>query len=84
MSGCISLAYRAVTQKNLEFFLQNRKKFFSIHDTKFGVNPDPKFSYTGDEHYRWYYGGRLFGRKAFGQKAFGQKIPKWGIRSKRR
>jgi hypothetical protein len=52
MSGCISLAYRAVTQKNLEFFLENRKKLFYLHDTKFGVNPDPKFSYTGDEHYR--------------------------------
>jgi hypothetical protein len=52
MSGCLSLAYRAVTQKPLQFFIDNRQKLFTVHDTKFGVDPEPKFSYTGDEHYR--------------------------------
>ena len=53
MSGCISLAYRAVTQKNVDFFVSNRQKLFGVYDTKFGVVTDPGFSYTGDEHYRW-------------------------------
>jgi hypothetical protein len=52
MSGCISLAYRAVTQKSLDFFVTNRQKLFTVHDTKFGVDMEPKFSYTGNEHYR--------------------------------
>ena len=53
MSGCISLAYRAITQKNLQFFLQNKDKLFGHYDTKFGIDMPQKFSYTGDEHYRW-------------------------------
>ena len=55
MSGCISLAYRAITQKNLQFFLQNKDRLFGHHDIKFGIDMPQKFSYTGDEHYRGVY-----------------------------
>merc|ERR1719273_2138116 len=54
-SGCIPLAYRAVTQKGLQFFLDNRSKLFSRHDIKFGTNVENGYSYTGDEHYRGLY-----------------------------
>lgn len=40
LSGCISLAYRAITQKDLGFFVKNRKRWFAHHDTQFGVNGD--------------------------------------------
>ena len=52
MSGCLSLAYRAVTQKPLSFFLDNEKKLFGVHDIKFGIDMEHGFSYTGNEHYR--------------------------------
>ena len=52
MSGCLSLAYRAITQKPLSFFLENKEKLFGVHDIKFGIDMEPGFSYTGDEHYR--------------------------------
>merc|ERR1711962_1361719 len=55
MSGCLSLAYRAITQKPLSFFLENEKKLFGVHDTKFGIEMESGFSYTGDEHYRGLY-----------------------------
>ena len=57
LSGCISLAYRALSQKGLEFFKTNRERLFSEYDTKFGANIDTheknSFSYTGDMHYRY-------------------------------
>ena len=52
MSGCISLAYRAITQKNLQFFLKNKEKLFGTYDTTFGIDMPQDFSYTGDQHYR--------------------------------
>ena len=52
MSGCISLAYRAVTQKNLDFFLSHKETLFGKHDIKFGIDNVPGFSYTGDQHYK--------------------------------
>ena len=52
MSGCLSLAYRAVTQRPLAFFLENESKLFGVHDIKFGIDMEKGFSYTGDEHYR--------------------------------
>lgn len=53
MSGCISLAYRAVTQKPLSFFTSNKDKLFGVHDIKFGIKCNQDFSYTGDQHYRF-------------------------------
>ena len=50
MSGCISLAYRAVTQKSLEFFKVNRETLFGKHDIRFGIDTPSDFSYTGDQH----------------------------------
>ena len=38
MSGCLSLAYRAITQKPLSFFLENKEKLFGVHDIKFGID----------------------------------------------
>ena len=52
MSGCISLAYRAITQKNLPFFLEHKDNLFGEYDTKFGIDMSQNFTYTGDEHYR--------------------------------
>ena len=52
MSGCISLAYRAVSQKSLEFFLNNKDTLFGGYDVKFGIDPPSGFTYTGDQHYR--------------------------------
>ena len=52
MSGCISLAYRSVTQKSLDFFLKNKENLFGKHDIKFGIDAQPGFSYTGDQHYK--------------------------------
>ena len=53
MSGCISLAYRAISQKSLEFFLNNKDTLFGVHDIKFGIDPPSGFTYTGDQHYRY-------------------------------
>jgi hypothetical protein len=54
MSGCISLAYRAITQKPLNFFMDQKNDLFGIHDIKFGINIKPGFSYTGEQHYKYY------------------------------
>eukprot|EP00094_Tigriopus_californicus_P006260 TCALIF_06026-PA protein Name:"Similar to SMYD4 SET and MYND domain-containing protein 4 (Pongo abelii)" AED:0.08 eAED:0.08 QI:8/0.66/0.25/1/0.33/0.5/4/0/663 len=52
LSGCLSLAYRAISQKKLAFFLDNKEKLFTTHDKLYGTNPPPGFSYEKDEHYR--------------------------------
>jgi len=52
MSGCISLAYRAVTQRTVKFFIENENRLFSHHDIKFGIQPSLDYSYVDDEHYR--------------------------------
>lgn len=52
LSGCISLAYRAVSQKKLAFFLDNRESLFTAHDKLYGTNVSEDFSYEKDEHYR--------------------------------
>jgi len=52
LSGCISLAYRAVTQRGLDFFLQNRNSLFGEVDPTYGTNVKEDFLYSGDEHYR--------------------------------
>lgn len=52
MSGCISLAYRAVTQKPLAFFLQHKDTLFGKHDVKFGIDLPHDFSYIGHHHYK--------------------------------
>ena len=54
LSGCISLAYRAVTQKGLAFFKANKNTLFNAYDVTFGADIDKQnFSYTGDAHYRY-------------------------------
>ena len=52
LSGCISLAYRALTQRGLQFFKDNREKLFTDHDALYGTNVSNDFRYEGDEHYR--------------------------------
>lgn len=55
MSGCISLAYRAITQKPVNFFVDNRDQLFDKHDIKFGLENPPGFAYKGNQHYKGLY-----------------------------
>lgn len=55
MSGCISLAYRAITQKSLDFFKANKSQLFGSHDIKFGIDIQPGFTYEGHQHYKGLY-----------------------------
>jgi hypothetical protein len=52
LSGCISLAYRAVTQKSLDFFKAKKKDLFQNHDIKFATDVEKGFAYSGEQHYR--------------------------------
>ena len=54
LSGCISLAFRAVTQKSLKFFVDNKEELFTGHDVTFGTEKDGenRKPYIGDQHYK--------------------------------
>ena len=73
MSGCISLAYRAITQKNLPFFLEHKDKLFGEYDTKFGIDMSQNFTYTGDEHYRCVYCLPILLRDPFLESSLGRQ-----------
>ena len=53
LSGCISLAYRAITQRSLDFFLENKETLFTEHDIQFGTEKEKKReAYIGVQHYK--------------------------------